>query len=406
MRVLTLTNCYPPHYYGGYELTCRDVMEHFRAAGHEVTVLASDARVPGVDDIDEPHVRRTLTAYWDWQGGECVPTNPSRRLAIERRNLAALAEVLADVRPDVVSAWHMLGLSLSLLTSIERAELPIVLTVANDWLIDGPSYDGWSRMWPRWPVSVPRAVRGVPTRLPELSKATVNFVSDFTKQRAINASPWPVRRDSPVIRPGIDLADFPISSPAPAERAWRWRILYVGRMDPTKGVSTLLHAFAALPATAHLKLLGGGSVGYQEEMWTLANRLGIAERVTMGRVSRHELHVHYRAADVVVFPSEWEEPFGLVPLEAMACGVPVVATGTGGSSEFLTDGENHLHFQPKDVAGLTRALWMLAEDSTLRGRLIAGGRTTAGRLTVDRYATELLGLHMDSCSKGVAVRPL
>ena len=58
--------------------------------------------------------------------------------------------------------------------------------------------------------------------------------------------------------------------------------------------------------------------------------------------AREELPAAYRAADVFVFPSTWSEPFGLVPIEAMACGVPVVGSGTGGSGEFLIDGATAL----------------------------------------------------------------
>ncbi len=66
MRILVLTNMYPPHAYGGYEQCCRDVVERWRAAGHEVLVLTSTVRVPGVDEGAEPpnEVRRLLRLYW------------------------------------------------------------------------------------------------------------------------------------------------------------------------------------------------------------------------------------------------------------------------------------------------------------------------------------------------------
>jgi glycosyltransferase involved in cell wall biosynthesis len=105
------------------------------------------------------------------------------------------------------------------------------------------------------------------------------------------------------------------------------------------------------------------------------------------------LHERYGDADVCVFPSEWAEPFGIVPLEAMASGTPVVATGTGGSGEYLVDGDNCVLFQPGDVGGLAEGVRALAGDPALRARLIAGGLATAARLTVDRLADQLEDIH-------------
>jgi glycosyltransferase involved in cell wall biosynthesis len=93
----------------------------------------------------------------------------------------------------------------------------------------------------------------------------------------------------------------------------------------------------------------------------------------------------YAAADVLVFPVEWEEPWGLVPLEAMASGVPVVATGAGGSGEYLRDGENSVLFPAGDEAALARALSELAGDPERRESLRRGGLQTAARHTTERY---------------------
>ena len=90
----------------------------------------------------------------------------------------------------------------------------------------------------------------------------------------------------------------------------------------------------------------------------------------------------YAAADATLFPVIWEEPWGLVPLESMAVGRPVVATGTGGSGEYLRDGENCLIFSPKDdPSALAAAVRRLAGDAGLRERLRRGGFETAERFT-------------------------
>lgn len=392
MRILTVTSQYPPHYYGGYELTCQDVMERFRRRGHDVVVLTSSARVPGVEDVAEPCVHRSLTPQWDWERNRLrLPATPIGRWTLERAALRTLRTLLEQVQPDVVSVWHMIGIPLSLLAYLESTGVPMVVTVGNDWLIQAPLFDGWQRLWQRWPFPRPRAVAGVPVALASLGAATVNFVSAFTKQRALDGSPWTVDRDSPVVRPGVDLGDFPIG--ARPDQPWRWRLLYVGRLDVTKGIGTLMHAFAGMPGTARLDLLGRGATSYRAELAALAQRLGIADRVRFDSCSRSELRARYRDSDVVVFPSEWDEPFGVVPLEAMACGVPVVATGSGGSGEFLEHGGNCLLFPRADATALRESVASLADDSGLRDRLVAAGRRTAEALTIDRYADDLLSLH-------------
>jgi glycosyltransferase involved in cell wall biosynthesis len=398
LRILTLTNGYPPHYYGGYELTCRDVMEDFRREGHEVTVLTSTARVPGVVDIDEPHVYRELIPYWNWEAGhEDFPPTPLGRFRVERHNLRALADAISTVRPDVVSVWHMIGLSISLLSAVEAAGIPMVITVGNEWLVEAPSYDAWTRMCRRWPMWKPRSIAGVSTQLPSLQTATINFVSKFIRQLASERSPWSVSAESPIVAPGIDLVDFPITEPA--QRDWGWRVLYVGRIDPVKGVATLLKAFALLPTAAQLNVVGSGSAAYEEEMKSLADSLGIMDRVTFERCPRESLRERYVNSDVFVFPSEWDEPFGLVPIEAMACGAPVIATGTGGSREFLRDGDNCLLYKPGDADALAASLRSLSRDDELRSRLVSAGTRTASRFTMDRYSAALLDLHVGSATR-------
>src|SRR6185436_10580247 len=93
---------------------------------------------------------------------------------------------------------------------------------------------------------------------------------------------------------------------------------------------------------------------------------------------RAQLRERYAAADVLLFPVRWKEPWGLVPLESMAVGTPVIATGTGGSGEYLRDGENCLIYHAKDDArALAAAISTLASDDALRARIRSEGFRTA-----------------------------
>src|SRR6202044_3895620 len=136
-----------------------------------------------------------------------------------------------------------------------------------------------------------------------------------------------------------------------------------------------------------------GDAGHLLELRTLADDLGVADRVTFGESDREELAVHYGQADALVFAPLWDEPFGLVPIEGMACGTPVVASPTGGATEFMTDGTNCLTFPSGDAQGLAGALVRLSQSSALRARVVSGGLETAAHYTVDRLADDLEGWH-------------
>jgi glycosyltransferase involved in cell wall biosynthesis len=141
----------------------------------------------------------------------------------------------------------------------------------------------------------------------------------------------------------------------------------VGRIVPEKGVEVALAALAQLPE-ASLVLDGPG------------DHLPAA-RAEFRHSKGGDVAATYAEADTVLFPVTWAEPWGLVPLEAMCVGRPVVATATGGAAEYLRDGVNALVVEPGDAGALAAAVRRLAEDEELRARLRAGGFETAGRYT-------------------------
>jgi glycogen synthase len=387
MRILVISNMYPPHHIGGYELSCRDVMDRLRARGHEITVLTTTMRMRGVDDPPDERARgilRDLTFYWD--DHKLVSPPLRERLARERANQAALEAALEAARPDVVSVWNMGAMSLGLLTTLVEKRLPIVFAVCDDWLVYGPKLDAWTRLF-KGPSVVARAARtsfGVPTSLPDLSAAgAFCFVTNFVRRRAKEKA----RVDpthSTVVYSGIDRADFP---PVSAEvRPWTGRLLSVGRVNELKGVDVAIDALAHLPEDTTLEILGQVDPEYGATLEQLIDRLGVGHRVRFGVVPRSELKDRYRVADAILFPVRWEEPFGLVPIEAMACGTPVVATGLGGSAEFLVHEGNCLLAPPGDPRALASAVTRLAGDPGLRARLVEGGMPLADELTTDRLA--------------------
>jgi glycosyltransferase involved in cell wall biosynthesis len=124
-----------------------------------------------------------------------------------------------------------------------------------------------------------------------------------------------------------------------------------------------------------------------------AERLGVRDKVAMrDAVAARQLPDVYRDHDVLVFPTVWDEPSGLVPLEAMATGCVVVATGTGGSAEYLEEERNCLTFAVQDADAAATQLARLVSDEQLVERLRVNGYATAAGHDFATYARELEAL--------------
>jgi glycosyltransferase involved in cell wall biosynthesis len=314
------------------------------------------------------------------------------------RNQRELRDVLDRVRPDVVSVWMMGWMSFGLLTTVAERGLPMVCVLQDDWLTFGPSFDAWARVFLDRPraARVVRALTGVPTTITDLSKtAAFCFISEDTRKYAEERSRWTFPISSTVWS-GVDRSAF---YRMPRRDDWQWRLLYVGRIRRTKGVDTAIQALSLLPEQAHLTIVGKGDPDYEQEVRALADELGVADRITWAKATRDELRQMYADADALVFPSRWREPLGLVPLEAMACGTPVVATGRGGSGEYCIDEVTCLRFDANDAVGLAAAVRRLADDPELRQRIVHGGFATADELTADRLAEILEQWHLAAINR-------
>jgi glycogen synthase len=376
MRILAVGSMYPPHHLGGYELAWASANAALRARGHQLRVLTTDFRID-TDEQDDPDTFRELRWYWrdhawpriSWRG----------RIELERHNAAVLDRHLRRLEPQLVTWFAMGGMSLSLIERVRRAGVPALAFVHDDWLTYGPSVDRWLAPFRGRPrlADLAERVTGLPATLDIDRAARCVFVSETVRSHA-RAAGYTLPNSS-VAHSGID-ATFLASRP---ERDWGWRLLYVGRLDQRKGVLDAVAALAQLPERATLTLAGGGDRRVVAQLRALAARLGVGERVLeLGRKPRAALPDLYASADAVLFPVRWEEPWGLVPLEAMGVGRPVIATGRGGSSEYLRDGSNCLNVPAGDPGAIAWAVRRLAGDPGLRTRLREGGFETA-RLHTD-----------------------
>jgi glycogen(starch) synthase len=398
VRILSVGNRYPPWSVGGYETTWAGAVGFLRDRGHAVRVLTtrpdpSDRPGAGAGDV-----RRDLR--WYWRAHEFPPLGLRACVALERLNARVLAAHLASFAPDAVMWWAMGGMSLSLLEQVRLAGVPALAVVGDDWVNYGPRVDAWTRRWQGWArVAAPLASRltGVPASLRLDLAGRWSFNSRATLTAARGAG-WRLE-GAGVDHPGVALERFAAADDRPA---WGGRLLCCGRIDPRKGLATAIRALAVLPAPTRLTVHGEGDRRHRAELEALAERLGVGDRVTFSSGPRDQVAAVYAACDALLFPVSWREPWGLVPLEAMAASRPVVATRAGGgAAEYLRDGANCLQIAPDQADELAAAVTRLAGDPDLRGRLVAGGRETAARFTEAAFHAGLEQRLRDTVARGV-----
>ena len=214
------------------------------------------------------------------------------------------------------------------------------------------------------------------------------------------------RMDAPadrvtVVPCGVDTEHF---APDPRGRATGGtgtrppRLLTVGRLVERKGFDTAIRALATLPG---VELVIAGGPPHQElaqdpearRLQDVARRMGVAERVQLlGQVPHARMPALYRSADVVL-STPWYEPFGITPLEAAACGVPVVGSAVGGLLDTVEDAGTGLLVPPRDPAAVADAVTTILDDPTLARRW--GER--ARRRAVERYDWASVAAATEEC---------
>src|SRR4051812_26007107 len=201
-----------------------------------------------------------------------------------------------------------------------------------------------------------------------------------------------------VVPCGVDLDLFRADGPAePRGRAHR--LVYAGRLVARKGIGNAISALEQVP-DCELVIAGGpapdalGADPEVQRLLALAEHHGVVDRVVFrGRVERDDLPALLRSADALV-TVPWYEPFGITPLEAMACGVPVVASAVGGMIDTVVDGVTGRHVPPRDPVRLAAVLRdLLADPSARAAQGRAGARRTRQLYDWDRVALSTLDLY-------------
>jgi glycogen(starch) synthase len=357
LRVVVAAHYFAPHV-GGIESVALRQAERLAAGGAHVqvhtsrlprTAVRSESRAVGEGSV---HIDRHAAVDPLVRALQVPVPLPGPRMARALLHAAGDADV-------VVAHGHTYPSSALAAWAARAAGRPFVLVQHSPWI----RY--------RRPVEwLERCVDLIIGRRVIASAAAVVCVSEHTADYVRSLVP-----DAPVvvIHNGVDASRLhPSSVGGDASDRARPVVLSVGRSVRRNGWHVLLDAWrrSGLGDRAELHVAGAGP----DDAAMRAEAASIAGVRILGRVADHELADRYRDADLVVVPTLQGAGFGMVAAEALACGVPVVATDHGGHREVVRDGEDGLLVAPGDVDALADALVRLVDDPVLRARLAEGAR--------------------------------
>ncbi|CAO3411714.1 glycosyltransferase family protein [Azospirillum largimobile] len=376
-RILVVTNLFPPQEFGGYGRKLWEFSAELIRRGHTVKVLTADmpelARpgMAGTEDI-ERHVDRSLTLYGYWKDGRAFThDDPARCAALIRDNIRRVLETARDFRAEACLVGNLDMLAAEFLDPLTRQMgVPVLHCLGNQH----PGYP---------PEATPRS----------------------PLYRAGPASGWVAERlaaggygvPATVIHPGARV-DYFHRAVMPATD--RLRIAFASLFVNYKGPQTLVNALAILHRDGidfDCTFAGEApDADLAARCRDFVERHGMAGKVRFtGFLDRRGLSGLFARCNVLVFPSVFQEPFGISQVEAMAAGLTVVGSGTGGSGEVLRDGVDGLLFKAEDHEALADRLRSLVGDRAAWQRMALSGRDRARDFTVARSVDRIEAVFED-----------
>lgn len=440
MRVLFISNFYPPDSLGGVQLYTHGLARELLRRGHAVQVLATGEWNSGpkhlngvADDVYENVAVRRLHLSW------ARAPDPFRYLYNNPVVQHETDRLLAEFCPDVVHVTSPSHLSASVIFAAKSAGFPVVLTLPDYWLIcprftlqhaDGHICDGnvapwqciqclaWGAKVYRWPSRI------LPGPIVARLLAGAGRVPQLTRQRGLIGMVGNIVERRQALRRAFEIADvvlaisqyvkdvFARSGQVEAERirVHEWgipeisiplrpranpgtpvRFAYFGRLAPIKGVHILIEAFHQVRGPVELHFHGSAGPEDADYERLLRQLAGHDNRIYFhGSYRREDIGILLTQTDGVVVPSIGPETYNLVAREALLANTPVIASDIGALPEAIWHERNGLLIRPGDVADLASALQRLVDAPELRERLASGPRRIK---TVAQEMDELMAIY-------------
>lgn len=381
MRILVISNIYPPYFIGGAELIAHEQVKKLSEQGHELLVFCGRHVADGphgvTNDIFEGiSLRRVALSTEDCRGDAVNFYHP--------RVNDLFLETLTDFQPDVVYSHNLAGLGASLPLIARHRGYPVVQMLHDHWgycfkntlLKSGTSIcNDFSACRQCMPVIADGKWRGLPIEVRNdymslvlAQSSAVIAPSRFLADSYTRAGVIP--SDIITIPYGIDTERFGHCRRHPDGAI---RFTFIGYLGEHKGVWPLVHAAARLrdlgvDSRVVIQLVGTGHT--EPALRQFCEQNGLQNRVQFaGRVTNGSIDAVLETSDALILPSIWPENQPVTILEAMAAGLPVIASAVGGIPEMIDDGQTGLLVAPDDPIALARQIAYLADQPALRAEM-------------------------------------
>lgn len=377
MRLLVLSDRYPPYYEGAYELNCQSVVNELTGRGHQATVLTTTHGVG--KKVSEGNVHRILSHH-DFAYRSTVHRRVAQLQFFQQAmtNYRTTRRFANALQPDLVFIWQLISTSMLPVHAVQDLGLPTVFRLGGPWLIN---FKQWYVDEPnpikRWYRIAANGFR----RFEELDLQNLIMSGGMLRQAHQDAG---IRVEhSTTILSAIPPEWIAEQPPARPRQPGSLRLLYAGRITPTKGIHIAVQALARLVASEDhagitLDIIGRGDEQYAATLRNLVAQENLAGHVRLsGFLPREELIHRYSDYDIMVLPTLGWEGLPVTILEAMAQGTPVIASDVCGPQDVIRHGHNGLLVPPGNADALAAAITQVSLDPK---RLVDMGR--AGIQTV------------------------
>ena len=363
-RKIGLFSPYDHAYIGGVQSHIRELADQFRMWGHTVRIVAPSTSTPAIHDPDFIPM------------GRAVPLRSADSIA--RVSLSVwlhpqIRSLLERERFDIVHMHEPL-VGFVPFSALRHIDTSRTITVATFH-----SYRQ-RRVW--WAIGPDRLANRLLNRLHgriAVSDPAARFVNSHFPS------------DYRIIPNGVRVDDFSDAEPLPELMDGKINILFLGRLEKRKGLKYLLSAYSRLKwdrPELRLIVVGGGQL--DADCYRLMSERNLQDVVIVGRTSDELRARYFKSAHIYCSPATGKESFGIVLLEAMAAGAPVLATEIEGYASVVEHGQNGLLVPPKDDEALAQAIAALIDDERLRERLAAEGVRTADSFRWERVARRVM----------------
>jgi len=405
MRILFISNYFPPYHIGGYEELCAEVAEGLTTRGHTISVLTTRPYKP-ISKIQEESNLKILRLLEPEVPS--IPVYASLSFFLNYRSRIAknsriLKNVLNQVKPQIIFVWGGWNLPRELFVTIEKIEDVIPVYYFADYWASLPSAYTlhWQEPGRRKATTIlkrnlskiaqKKNSQSTTTAIPKFDNSICvsNYVLRFLTSKGII-------QNGIVIHNGINISDFQFKDIIEKQfnNKQPLHLLYAGRVVKEKGVETAIRCLSILNnigANVNLTILGRGNKNYLDELNDLIFKLDIGQFVSFQiHVPREQLPKILRTFDMFLAPSIWEEPIPRSILEAMASGLVVIGSDIGGIPEIIQDRQNGLLAPPNDPEAWAESiLYLINHPESFIRYAIAGRKTIEEKFTISKMLDKL-----------------